>query len=141
MGRPCVYPVPASLEEAEFYRDAGVAPLRPRNVWEKKAKLPAPKGRPSNTHSKTRMAVELARYLMETDGLSRRAAAKKAAVAYQLKAPDAVLKHLRKVLAGPQVMVKPRARGNHFDGLQHTQKLPLLVETKDAQIEPFKVYV
>lgn len=134
MVRPVVYPIPSSLEEAEFYRDSGVAPKRPRNTWEKKAKLASPRGRPASGRSKTRLAVELARHFVEADGMPKREAAKKAAAGYGLKAPDAVLKLLRKALAGPQVMIKPRTQGNPFGGLLKPRKVPLLVSVEDFKV-------
>ena len=109
MGRNTQYPLPKSIDEALFYRFFDVAPLRPRNNFERdaKAKFTGRRnpGRLVNVLSRTQVALDYARYLVNTDKVSMKSAAKIAAVASGLNCHDNIRHLLRVALQGPQVIL------------------------------------
>ena len=65
------------------------------------------KGRKAEPHSRTQQAAQLAAYLVTSDSLSQREAARHGAHAFGVNA-DSVRKYLARLLKGPTVVLRPR---------------------------------
>ena len=107
-GRP---PLAAqSLDEALSRHYAGESPNRPRNDFERQAMGRGREGkrgggRSADPSSFTRLAAELAVYLVSTEGIPMREAARRAAVPYGLKA-ESFRRLATHLLKGPQSTVR-----------------------------------
>jgi predicted Zn-dependent peptidase len=118
-----------SVDEALAQHYAGLSPKRPRNEFEREA-MRRQKGRPTNPSSPTQIAAQYAAYLVKSDGLPLREAARVAALSYKLK-PDSIRKPARALLRGPQVKIIGSVAT--WAGRSTTEKtVPLLVSVTDA---------
>ena len=107
---------------------AGLSPKRPRNQIERDV-LRRQKGRQINPQSPTRVAAQLAHYLVEAQGKSMREAARIAATAHSV-GPDSVRKLVRVLLRGPLVRIKPQVPG-WGGSLVKAIAMPLVLEILD----------
>ena len=92
-----------SLDAALEAHYNGRSPKRPRNEFERQV-MEKTKGRKVDMSSPTQQAAQLAVYLINTDGLTRQAAAEKAGDAFGVH-PATVRRYVRASLKGPQVQL------------------------------------
>lgn len=113
-----------TLDEALLKAYAGTLPKRPRNNIEREV-MRKTRGRKKDPLSQTKAAVDYA-IQMISDGVAVPEAYRKAAEDFGLK-QDTVRKALRKALAVPQSVIKPKRTGL-FGPLLNEQKVPLVVD-------------
>jgi hypothetical protein len=100
-GRPTL--AAKDLDAAIYAHLTGKSPKRPRNEFERQV-MEKTKGRKVDMTSPTQQAAQLAVYLINTDGLTRQAAAEKAGDAFGVH-PATVRRYVRASLKGPQVQL------------------------------------
>ena len=100
-GRPTL--AAKDLDAAIYAHLTGKSPKRPRNEFERQV-MEKTKGRKVDMSSPTQQAAQLAVYLINTDGLTRQAAAEKAGDAFSVH-PATVRRYVRASLKGPQVQL------------------------------------
>lgn len=123
-----------SLAAAFAAVEAGTAPGRPRNEFERAARPAAGgRGRKPRQNSPTRAAAELAAYLVARDGLSLAAAARQAAAAWNVNA-DNVRRYARAMLRAKTVTVT--YRGHPWMPVEPRQT-PFVVEIRDIDTTDF----
>lgn len=129
-----------SLDQALAMYLRGELPKRPRNEFERQV-MAKQRGRPSDPTSRTVNAVLLATHLVQHEGMSRRAAAREAARANQLRDDHEILKKLRTQLKGPTIRITHRRTGNPMvDGLRSSEERPLVISNAafEAALAAFK---
>jgi hypothetical protein len=100
-GRPVL--AAQSLDDALEAHFNGKSPKRPRNEFERQVMRKA-KGRKADATSPTQQAAQLAVYLIQTEGVSKQAAAKQAGAIFGVHAAT-VRRYVRASLNGPQVLL------------------------------------
>ncbi len=100
-GRPTL--AAKDLDAAIYAHLTGKSPKRPRNEFERQV-MEKTKGRKVDMTSPTQQAAQLAVYLINTDGLTRQAAAEKAGAAFGVH-PATVRRYVRASQKGPQVQL------------------------------------
>lgn len=114
VGRPTI--AAQTMDEALRMAYAGELPKRPRNSVERKV-MRKKQGRSPTPGAKTHAAVQLAKYLIDSDEKGEREACREAAGVYKLH-PDTVRKALRKVIRPKtvDVHVKQNPMFQHLAG-------------------------
>lgn len=136
-GRPSI--AAQSLDEALQRHYAGESPPRPRNAFEREVKSKGKNGkrgggREVNPLSPTQQAATLAAYLVRTEDIPLREAARRAAEAHSLK-PDSFRKQIKRLLDGPRSTIRadipPSLRQLVGGQSEATESRPLLVSVED----------
>ena len=138
MGRKHKYELPDSLERAVELFKLGLAPPRPRNELEVTARKYSTGrrllGRPTNPTSKSQMAIELASYLMLSNGLTARKASEIAAQAYGLSSSDNLRRGIRKNMRLQTVQISHKtSRSSFFGQLVKPRRVPFFLGAIDAE--------
>lgn len=129
-GRPTL--AAQSLDEAIARHLAGQSPKRPRNEFEREV-MRRSGGRPANPAALTHVAAECAAYLVQALGLSPTRAAERASSMHGVDAAN-VRRYARKIIKGPQVVVRYRGRSGGAEAMPWVALSAQLVQPRTVPL-------